>query len=298
MKQTYYFLGLEDEHMVALAQILNDMEYQVVGWDYLLSMSMRKLLEGKGIKVETFRLDEIKHGDSIIVLEAYEQRAKELLSPLNKEVKWYNYHEFMSQWIPLYTSISIAGLQGKKTLARLMLQVLESFVPISYLLSESLAKGSKNCTYFIFEGCEEPKYIEAYQPDYLVITSMDGSQNSLFENKQAIKQTYLQMVKQVKKRVVACGDDTNTHVLLTAGPVLFYGFGLNNDLIAKNVVEAEGRLFFDVYLDKQFLDRFELGWCDKQAVLHVLAMIGIALLEGLDLVKLKGSIRSFSTIHV
>ncbi|WP_168188675.1 Mur ligase domain-containing protein [Thermoflavimicrobium daqui] len=294
--KTYHLLGLEDDHMAALAQVLYDMGHRVQPWDYNVSVSTKKLLKDRGLNLIA-PMEQVQNDDHMIVLENHEERAKLLLSKTKKSLKWYGYHQFMGELIQDFTSISVLGLKSKKMLSRLLSKVFNSFAPTSYLLSESIAKGGNKDVYFVFEGCEDPTYIKSYQPDFAVITNMD-EQTEQFQHKKEMKKIFLQVAKQVKKRVVACGDDINTHILLTTGPVLFYGLGVNNDLVAKNVIDKEGSLSFDVYLDKQFLDRFELGWCDQQAVLHALAVISIALLEGFDLNQLKAALRSFSLFQV
>ncbi len=284
--KTYHLLGREDSRIVALAQVLSDLGHTIKVWDQPVHM---------------FEKSEWLTSRS---KESFADRAEWIVSEEHDylvqqtDLQVHHYHRFISQLLPQFTSIAVHGIQDRKTLAQWMCRVFSSFSPTSYLLDETWAKGTQeDDSYFIYEEDEQIAARFSYQPDYAVITSMNDRLPHLFRNRQELRQSFLTMASQVRKRVIACGDDFNTHILLTIRPAFYYGFGANNDLVAKNVKETSEGFIFDVFLDKQFLERFRISRRHLQSVQQALAIISVAVLEGVELEKLRDAILEGSRIY-
>jgi UDP-N-acetylmuramate--alanine ligase len=284
--KAYYLLGREDDRIVALAQVLSDLGNTIKVWDKPVHMIDKD--EWLTSRSKEAFADEVEW----IVLEEHDHLVQQTSVRVN------HYYRFISRLLQQFTSIAVHGVQDKKTLAQWMCRVFSSFAPTSYLLDETWAKGTQeDNSYFIYEEDERIAARYSYQPDYAVITSMNDRLPHSFRNRQDLRQAFLTMASQVKKRVVACGDDLNTHVLLTMRPAFYYGFGVNNDLVAKNVKEVSDGLLFDVFLDKHFLERFKIYRRNHQFVQQALAIISVAILEGFELEKLRDAILESSRIY-
>ena len=58
---------------------------------------------------------------------------------------------------------------------------------------------------------------------------------------------------QVNKGIFACGDDEHLQKIQAKVPVLFYGFGEENDFQARNIVKTTNGTTFDVFIRNTFL---------------------------------------------
>jgi UDP-N-acetylmuramate--alanine ligase len=147
------------------------------------------------------------------------------------------------------------------------------------------------------ESCEYRRHFLAYHPDYAVITNIDFDHPDYFSDPDDVKRAFQEMARQVKKGIVACGDDPATLELEAACPILNYGFGEINHLRARNVTRNVGGTAFDAWDGSRKLGRFHIPLHGDHNVLNTLAVIGICLLEGLDLGRVASRLPAFPGVR-
>ena len=64
------------------------------------------------------------------------------------------------------------------------------------------------------------------------------------------------MADQVKKGIIACGDDEQLQQIQAKVPVVYYGFANTNDFQAQNVKETKNGTEFDVFVRNTYYDTF------------------------------------------
>ncbi|MDX8047483.1 UDP-N-acetylmuramate--L-alanine ligase [Gracilibacillus sp. S3-1-1] len=298
--EIYHFIGIKGTGMSALAQILADSGKQVQGSDIEKHIFTQDALENKNIPVLPFSADNIKEGLTIIAGNAFKDDHEEIKKAKELGLPFYRYHDFLGKWLNQYTSIAVTGAHGKTSTTGLLAHVLDHASPISYLIGDGTGKGAEESKYFAFEACEYRRHFLAYQPDYAIMTNIDFDHPDYFKDVEDVFSSFQEMADNVKKGIVACGDDEYLQSIQAKVPVLYYGLNESNDFCAKNIYEDENGTTFDVFVRNNFYDTFQITSYGTHNILNALAVITICHYEDFtadqikEIVSFKGVKRRFS----
>ena len=272
---TYHFIGIKGTGMSALAQILHDSGQQVQGSDVDKRFFTQETLEARNIEILPFSKENIRDGLTVIAGNAFSDDHEEIVRAKELGLPYYRYHEFLGEWLQQYTSIAVTGAHGKTSTTGLLAHVLSENYPTSYLIGDGTGKGHADSQYFAFEACEYRRHFLAYQPDYAIMTNIDFDHPDYFTSIEDVFQAFQQMAKQVKKGIIACGDDEHLQHIHANVPVLYYGFADSNDFQAQNVAEDEFGTTFDVFVRNTFYESFTIPQFGDHHVLNALSVIAI-----------------------
>lgn len=279
--------------MSALAQVLHDMNYHVQGSDVEKQFFTQKPLEEKGISILPFNRENIQKDQEIIVSAAYSDEHEEVAKAKELGLEVQKYPQFLGDFIQRFTSIAITGSHGKTSTTGLLSHVLDSAYPTSYLIGDGTGKGEADSKYFVFEACEYRRHFLNYRPDYCIMTNIDFDHPDYFKNVEDVFSAFQEMAMQVKKAIVACGDDEYLQGIHANVPVVYYGYGEDNDFQARNVsVTAEGTKF-DVYVRNNFYGTFVIPGFGKHNVLNALAVIALCHYENVPVEVLENHLKTF-----
>ncbi|MFD2046360.1 UDP-N-acetylmuramate--L-alanine ligase [Ornithinibacillus salinisoli] len=278
---TYHFIGIKGTGMSALAQILHDSGETVQGSDVEKSFFTQEALEEKNIPIFPFSESNIKDNFTIIAGNAYAEDHAEIKEAKRRGLKFYWYHEFLGEWLKQYTSIAVTGAHGKTSTTGLLAHVLNAAYPISYLIGDGTGKGHVDSEYFVFEACEYRRHFLRYEPDYAIMTNIDFDHPDYFTSINDVFDAFQSMADNVKKGIIACGDDEQLQQIQAKVPVVYYGFSPSNDFQAQNVKETEDGTEFDVFVRNTYYDTFKIPMYGDHSVLNALSVIAICHYEGL-----------------
>ncbi|SDB94014.1 UDP-N-acetylmuramate--L-alanine ligase [Pelagirhabdus alkalitolerans] len=284
---TYHFVGIKGTGMSALAQILFDAGEDVQGSDVEKHFFTEEALRQKNIPIYPFNKDNIKQGLTIIAGNAFSDDHQEIKAAAKLGLTIYRYHEFLSDWLSQYTSIAVTGAHGKTSTTGLLAHVLEKNHPISYLIGDGTGLGHSDSEYFVFEACEYRRHFLAYHPDYAIMTNIDFDHPDYFSSVDDVFNAFEQMANQVKKGIIACGDDEYLQQIQAKVPVVYYGLNDGNDFQAKQVVETEEGTVFDVYVRHNYYDQFMIPMYGTHNVLNALSVIAVCHYEGMSSHEMK-----------
>ncbi|HLR72625.1 MAG TPA: UDP-N-acetylmuramate--L-alanine ligase [Pseudogracilibacillus sp.] len=279
---TYHFIGIKGTGMSALAQILHDSGEKVQGSDVDKVFFTQEELEKKGIPIYSFSADNIKKEDIIIAGNAFKDDHVEIKRAHEIGATFYKYHEFLGKWINQYTSVAVAGSHGKTSTTGLLAHVLEQSLPTSYLIGDGTGRGHENSDYFAFEACEYKRHFLHYKPDYAIITNIDFDHPDYFTDLDDVFNAFQSLANNVKKGIIACGEDENLQHIQTKVPIIYYGFSETNDFQAQNINETSEGTEFDVYVRNTYYDTFMIPLYGKHHVLNALSIIAFCHYEEMD----------------
>src|SRR5699024_6996844 len=100
---------------------------------------------------------------------------------------------------------------------------------ISYLIGDGTGKGDQDSVYVVFVVCEFKRYLLSYSSDYAIMTNIDFDHPDYFKDVDDVFDAFQEMADQVKKGIIACGDDEYLHKLETRVPIVYYGLSESND---------------------------------------------------------------------
>ena len=252
----YHFVGIKGSGMSALAQILYDMGFEVQGSDVEKHYFTQDALEKKSINILPFHEDNIKPGMIVIAGNAFPDSHEEIQKALELGLPVIRYHRFLGDLLQKFTSIAVTGSHGKTSTTGLLASVMELAKPTAYLIGDGTGKGVKNGEYFVFEACEYRRHFLAYHPDYCIMTNVDFDHPDYFANVEDVYSAFQEMAMQVKKGIIAYGDDEYLQKIQAKVPVLYYGFEEGNDFIARNIEITPEGTKFDVFVRNSFTRRF------------------------------------------
>ncbi|MRG87732.1 UDP-N-acetylmuramate--L-alanine ligase [Salinibacillus xinjiangensis] len=279
---TYHFIGIKGTGMSALAQILHDAGEKVQGSDVAKHFFTQEALEERNIPMMTFSEENIHDGLTIIAGNAFPDEHEEIKKAKELELPFYRYHDFLGEWINNYVSIAVTGSHGKTSTTGLLAHVLQQVKPTSYLIGDGTGSGHEDSKYFVFEACEYRRHFLSYQPDYAIMTNIDFDHPDYFTSVEDVFDAFQEMAMNVKKGIIACGDDEELQHIQPKVPVVYYGLAEDNDFQAKNVKETENGTVFDVFVRNTFYDTFEISSYGTHNVLNALSVIALCDYEGIN----------------
>lgn len=277
----FHFTGIKGSGMSSLAQVLFDSGFDVQGSDIEQYFFTEQPLVDRGITVLPFNADNIREGMTIIAGNAFPDEHEELVRAKELGVEVIRYHKFLGDYLSNYTSIAITGAHGKTSTTGLMSHVVRGYEPTSYLIGDGTGSGQEGASFFVLEACEYRRHFLAYKPDYAVMTNIDFDHPDYFSDIEDVYSAFQELARQVKKGIIACGDDRYLQRIQANVPVVYYGFGEQNDFQATNIEKTTSGTSFDVVVRNEFYHRFHIPLFGDHTVLNTLAVISLCHYEGI-----------------
>jgi UDP-N-acetylmuramate--alanine ligase len=292
----YHFVGIKGSGMSALAQVLHDMKYEVQGSDVEKRFFTQVALEQSGIKILPFQKENIQPGMTIIAGNAYPDSHEEIQEAMKLGLPIVRYHRFLGDFMQNFISVAVTGAHGKTSTTGLLAHVMEGGKPTSFLIGDGTGKGEEAAEYFVFEACEYRRHFLSYFPDYAIMTNIDFDHPDYFANVEDVFSAFQEMALQVNKGIIACGDDEQLQKVQAKVPVLFYGFGEENDFQARNIMKSTEGTTFDVFVRHTFFETFTIPTFGNHNILNSLAVIAICHYESIDPKIVKEQLLTFQGV--
>lgn len=296
----YHFVGIKGAGMSSLAQIMHDLGHEVQGSDIEKYVFTEGALKNKGIKILPFSVDNIHEGMVVIQGNAFPDTHEEIVRAHELKLDVIRYHDFLGQVINQYTSVAVTGAHGKTSTTGLLSHVMNGDKKTSFLIGDGTGMGLPGSDYFAFEACEYRRHFLSYHPDYAIMTNIDYDHPDYFKDIDDVASAFQEMANNVKKAIIAWGDDEHLRNLKADVPIYYYGLSKNDDVYADNIQITENGTQFDVYINGEYYDHFLTPQYGNHNVQNALAVITISYLEKMDVNNIKEALETFglSLIHI
>ncbi len=298
----YHFIGIKGAGMSSLANIMNDLGYEVKGSDIEKHFFTEIGLNERNIKITVYDKNNIYEGLTIIKGASITEDNVELMEAKRLNLEIITYEEMVGRLTTKFKTICVSGCHGKTTTTAMLSITLPS---TNYLIGDGTGFAKKDNTYFALESCEYKRHFLNYTPYYLIITNIDLDHVDYFKDIDDVIDAYNTLANKTIKKVVMYGDDPYTRKMKLDKEPITYGLSSNNDVIAKNIKYNENGIKFDVYIDNNMFGKFDLPLYGEHQLLDSLSVITVCYLEGMDsntiqsnLSKFKGAKRRFSEVVV
>lgn len=289
----YYLIGIKGTGMSALAQILFDLGYEVMGSDKPDHFFTEKPLIERGIKILPFNKDNIKEDMLIVQGNAFSDTNEEVVRAKELNLKIYTYQEMVGKLTKMFNTITVAGCHGKTTTSAMLSHVLNNIVGANYLIGDGSGYAIKENNYFVLEACEYKRHFLSYTPQYAIITNIELDHIDYYKDIDDYIDAFREYANNAEKMVIACGDDQYTHMLEPKKPIFFYGLNEDNDIVARDVNYTNEGTSFDVYVEDNYYGHFDLPLFGKHMLLNSLAVIGVCYYERLDAKEVSKNLKTF-----
>ncbi|OFO39954.1 UDP-N-acetylmuramate--L-alanine ligase [Staphylococcus sp. HMSC070D05] len=292
----YHFVGIKGAGMSSLAQIMHDLEHEVQGSDIEKYVFTEVALKNKGIKILPFSADNIHEGMVVIQGNAFPDTHEEIVRAHELKLNVIRYHDFLGQVINQYTSVAVTGAHGKTSTTGLLSHVMNGDKKTSFLIGDGTGMGLPGSDYFAFEACEYRRHFLSYHPDYAIMTNIDYDHPDYFKDIDDVASAFQEMANNVKKAIIAWGDDKHLRNLKVDVPIYYYGLSKNDDVYADNIQITENGTQFDVYINEKYYDQFLTPQYGNHNVQNALAVITISYLEKMDVNNIKEALETFGGV--
>ena len=291
----YYMAGIKGAGMSALALLLSDLGYEVVGYDDAKEhrFTEDKLIE-RGIKIYSEPNDELAEDCFVVYSPALKiDKHPELIKATNMGLQIYEYQEMLGKLSKKFETICISGCHGKTTTTSMLSHIFETLRNCNYIIGDGIGHGDRNSELFILESCEYRRHFLAYDPEYVIITNIDLDHTDYYKSIDDMVLAYQEFANKAKKMVIACGDDPYTHMLDVNPQIFYYGLKDDNDIKAVNVEYRNDGTSFDVFVEDEYYGHFDLPLFGKHMLLNALAAIAICHYERFDSKEVAKTLKTF-----
>lgn len=292
----YHFVGIKGSGMSSLAQIMHDLGHEVQGSDIEKYVFTEVALRNKGIKILPFDVENIKEGMVVIQGNAFSDNHEEIVKAHELKLDVIKYHDFLGHVINQYTSVAVTGAHGKTSTTGLLSHVMNGDKKTSFLIGDGTGMGLPGSDYFAFEACEYRRHFLSYHPDYAIMTNIDFDHPDYFKNIEDVYDAFQDMAHNVKKAIIAWGDDDYLRKLEADVSIYYYGFKETDDIYAKNIQITEKGTQFDVYTNGEFYDQFLSPQFGDHNILNALSVIAISYLEKMNVDNIKDALVTFGGV--
>ena len=292
----YHFVGIKGAGMSSLAQIMHDLGHEVQGSDIEKYVFTEGALKNKGIKILPFSVDNIHEGMVVIQGNAFPDTHEEIVRAHELKLDVIRYHDFLGQVINQYTSVAVTGAHGKTSTTGLLSHVMNGDKKTSFLIGDGTGMGLPGSDYFAFEACEYRRHFLSYHPDYAIMTNIDFDHPDYFKDIDDVASAFQEMANNVKKAIIAWGDDEHLRSLKADVPIYYYGLSKDDDVYADNIQITENGTQFDVYINGEYYDQFLTPQYGNHNVQNALAVITISYLEKMDVNNIKEALETFGGV--
>ncbi len=293
---TYYFVGIKGTGMAALARLLHDQGHTVLGSDIEKETFTQGPLLAAGIEILSFDPANLAPGMIVVQGNAFGDDHPEIVRAHEMGLTVQSYPDTVEQQVQAYTSVGVAGAHGKTSTTGLLSHVFAGLQPTNYLIGDGVGKGTADAKNFIFEADEYRDHFLAYHPDYAVMTNVEFDHPDFFKDLDDVVASFTTYGQQVKKGVVAWGEDDSLRSMELSVPVYYYGTQANDDFQAQNIQRTTTGSEFDAYYHDEFLGHFTIHLYGEHSVLNSLAVIAIAYLEHQDMTAVASELATFSGV--
>ena len=302
----YYLIGIKGSGMSALASILYDLGNTVVGYDD--SLEYKFTMDGlKKRNIKVYHDSKFIPSEDFIVCysNAIKKDHKELKRLDSFNLKHIRYQDLLGSLTKKYETISVSGTHGKTTTSLMISSIIDDVYGCNYFVGDGRGHGDIKNKIFVLESCEYNKHFLEYYPKTLVITNIELEHTECYKDLDDIIDNFNILANQTSDNLILCGDDVNVKKIKSNKNIYYYGFNLDNDLVARDLKLTDEGSEFTVYYKGKYFDTFKLNLFGRHMILDSLACIMVSILYNVDkkiihekLSEFHGAVRRFNETRV
>ena len=247
--------------MAGLALIIKGLGHDVAGCDINKDLFTQRFLLENNIEIQDIENMDYSNSDIIVLGNAYLDKYS------FNDKKVITYQDLLSTIVDKYYSIAVCGTHGKTTTTNMIKQVLSDFYLTSYLIGDGQGYAHPLTEYFVFEACEHKDHFLSYHPDIVVCLNVDYDHVEYYKSKKQYKESFRKFLNQAKEKVII-----NSSLSYKRNQCISFGFN-NSTIKAKNVRYTEKGIYFNLYVNKEYIKDVFLPFYGKHMLINSLACI-------------------------
>jgi UDP-N-acetylmuramate--alanine ligase len=250
-----HFVGIGGSGMCGIAEVLLNQGYEISGSDMQRSATTERL-ESLGAKIYVGHdKGNIAGADVIVRSTAIPDTNPEITEAIDVRIPVVRRAEMLAELMRFRHGIAVAGTHGKTTTTSLTASILAAdgkdptFVIGGLLNSAGTNAKLGESRYLVAEADESDASFLHLQPMASIVTNIDADHLETYDGDfEKLKHTFVEFLHNLPfyGLAVVCGDDTVVREIIPAvsRSVLTYGFDKENDYVAHDLKQNQGRVSF------------------------------------------------------
>ena len=291
---TYYFIGIKGSGMSTLANIMYDLGNTIIGFDDSegYKFTMKGLVERNIPIYHDSSEVTLPEGTIVTYTAAIDESHHEVKRVKELGFEVIKYQELMGRLSNMFKTICVCGTHGKTTTSLMIYDILDRAFGSSCFVGDGTGKGNKNSDLMVMESCEFNKHFLSYHPYDVVLTNIELDHTETYPTIDDMIRTFQEFVDKRKNRVILCGDDSNIRKL-NVNNGIYYGFNPDNNVVIKNRVVNNNKTCFDLYINNEFFDHYEISLFGDHMILDAVSAITLAYNYNVDKKIIKDVLENF-----
>jgi UDP-N-acetylmuramate--alanine ligase len=212
----FYFVGIKGTGMTALAELMYAKGAFIQGSDVSDRFFTDDILEGIGIKAESFDQPIPPQTEAVVYSTAYDpSHHPQLLEAQKLGLPLIPYHQALGAFSALSYSVAVTGVHGKTTTTAMIGTLIQGTDLAASILVGSGVKnfGGKAVhlqgdDYFVAEACEYQRHFLHFSPSLLLVTSIEADHLDYFRDREDVISAFLTLGEKLPQggQVLYCAD--------------------------------------------------------------------------------------------
>ena len=302
-----HFVGIGGVGMSGIAEVLNNLGYEVDGSDLKESETTERLRE-TGINISIgHRTENVKKADVVVISSAVAPDNPEVRAARKMSIPVIPRAEMLAELARLKYAVLVAGAHGKTTTTSLIASGLgEGQLDPTVVIGGKLKGIGSNAKigwgeYLVAEADESDGSFLKLSPTIAVVTNIDREHLDFFKGIDEIKEAFLSFINKVPfyGLSILCGDNEYIKELMPKIRRRFITYGVSEgmDLAAVNIRTDGLNSTFETVLNGKSLGLFEVPLIGVHNINNCLAAIAVANELKVNMDIIKDALRNFSGVQ-
>ncbi|MCZ6526525.1 MAG: UDP-N-acetylmuramate--L-alanine ligase [Gammaproteobacteria bacterium] len=303
-----HFVGIGGAGMSGIAEVLNNLGYEVSGSD-LHETRVTHHLQSLGVKVIAGHdAAHVNGSDVVVVSTAIADENPELMAAHEQRIPVVPRAEMLAELMRFRMGIAVAGTHGKTTTTSLIASLLaEGGLDPTYVIGGLLNSTGSHAKlgsgqYLVAEADESDASFLHLQPVMAVLTNIDAEHLETYAGDfQCLKNNFSEFLHRLPfyGLVVLCVDDAGNRDILAGivKPFITYGIDKEADFVAQDIRYEQSQTFFTVTrAGQQDILHIQLNLPGMHNVRNALAAIAVATELGVPRQAIENALLNFQGI--
>ncbi len=302
-----HMIGIGGSGMSGIAEVLQNLGYQMSGSDIRASVVTRRL-EALGIEVAIgHHADNVGNADVVVSSSAVDESNPEVIAAREQRIPVVPRAEMLAELMRYRHGIAVAGTHGKTTTTSLIAAIFaQADLDPTFVIGGRVNSAGTNAQlgesrFLIAEADESDASFLHLQPMVAVVTNIEADHMATYGGDfQVLRRTFLEFLHNLPFYGIAvlCLDDPVVADLLPelTRPSLTYGTAPEADYRIVNVQPKGLTTAFDVERPGRGNLSVELNMPGMHNVLNATAAVAVACDEGLDDAAIITGLAQFSGV--
>ena len=311
--EVVHFIGIGGIGMSGLAQIMNNMGFNIQGSDLNRNKNTDRLIKS-GIKVYFgHHQKNLNKATMIVISSAIKKHNSELIAARHKKLSVFNRGEMLANIVALKKNIVITGSHGKTTTTSLVANILEDAGLDPTIINGGVINSLKNNAQL---GKGEWAVIESDESDgsflklpvtYSIVTNVDKEHLDFYGSFDKLKKSFCTFIEKTPSfgKALVCIDNDNLKSLLPKCKTLnflTYGFNKISNYQITNVRKNKNYSIFDLKVKfpsrkNVYIRNIVVNLIGDHNITNATASIAVGLNLGIKIKEIKKALKKFLGIQ-